>query len=435
MKNYYQNIINNFSYKLNKLQQEKDKYVIDTEKDFTRKRKLDFKTLIKIIIYSSSKPIKEELYDYFDYSQRTATSSAFVQARSKLKSEAFYDLLKMINKTDESLEKFKGYRLIAVDGSDLAIARNTLDIETYKSNGTNTSCNLLHINSMYDILNKQYEDVIFTGTKHFGEQECMWKMVERFKDKAIFIADRNYPSFNNMEHIIKANQKFLIRCKDKNSLSSILRKCNLPDSEFDEDISFTLTTRMTNEIKNNPDKYRFLSSTSTFDFISKEVPYYDVTYRAVRFKIDGKEEYESIITNLDRDIFPPDIIKKLYNLRWGIETSFRHLKYATDLSCVHSKKKECIKQEILARMILYNLCLSMIKEAVKHKIKKNTKLEYTANITRCIHIIRNLAKRKGGIPPNIEKLLLSELLPIRPGRTGDRNVKATHFIPFNYRFS
>lgn len=130
MKNYYQNIINNFSYKLNKLQQNKDEYVIDTGKDFTRKRKLDFKTLIKIIIYSSSKPIKEELYDYFDYSQRTATSSAFVQARSKLKSEDFYDLLKMINKTDESLEKFKGYRLIAVDGSDLAVARNTLDIET-----------------------------------------------------------------------------------------------------------------------------------------------------------------------------------------------------------------------------------------------------------------------------------------------------------------
>ena len=47
-------------------------------------------------------------------------------------------------------------------------------------------------------------------------------------------------------------------------------------------------------------------------------------------------------------------IKELYHKRWGIETSFRELKYAIGLSALHSKKRESIKQEIYARLLLYN---------------------------------------------------------------------------------
>mgnify|MGYP000615202485 FL=1 len=43
-------------------------------------------------------------------------------------------------------------------------------------------------------------------------------------------------------------------------------------------------------------------------------------------------------------------------MRWGIETSFRELKYAIGLCCFHSKKVEYIMQEIYARLILYNYC-------------------------------------------------------------------------------
>ena len=259
-------------------------------------------------------------------------------------------------------------------------------------------------------------------------------MAERFDEKAIFIADRNYSTWNNMEHIIKAGQFFLVRVQDIHSRTSNLRKFNLPDSEFDLDVETILTTKATNEVKAHPDKYRMLSKSSTFDFVSKDNPYYPVKYRAVRFKIDGAEEYESVITNLDKDKFPADEIKKLYNLRWGIEVSFRHLKYSADLSAIHARNRNSIRQEIWARILLYNLCMIMIQEAIKHKTK-SLKYVYTVNITRCIHIIRNLAKRKGGIPPDLEKLLLNELLPIRPDRLDPRKVKPQSVVCFNYRFS
>ncbi len=436
MKTYYQKVITAFSNKVTKAARQKYELnlVYDLDKDFSRNRKLDMETLIKIIVFSSGKPIREELYDYFDYSIDTATSSAFVQQRAKLKPEAFEYVVKELNKAYPCTEAYKGYNLIAVDGSDLSISYDINDTETYISHGDHRGCNLIHINSAYDILNKRYVDTIIRGISHSGEPYSMYTMAERYDGKAIFIADRNYSTWNNMEHIIKAGQKFLIRCKDINSPSSLLLKFNLPDSEFDLDVETVLTIKQTNDVKAHPDKYRFLPQSSKFDFVSKDNPYYPVNYRVVRFKIDGAEEYESIITNLDRNHFPAKEIKKLYNLRWGIEISFRHLKYSADLSAIHAKIRNSIRQEIWARILLYNLCMIMIQEAVKHK-SKTMKYVYTVNITRCFHIIRDLTKRKGGIPPDLEKLLLNELLPIRPDRLDPRKVKPQSVVCFNYRFS
>lgn len=54
-----------------------------------------------------------------------------------------------------------------------------------------------------------------------------------------------------------------------------------------------------------------------------------------------------LYTNLDSETFPIGTIKELYRLRWGIETSFRELKYAIGLSCLHGKKTDFLLQEVL----------------------------------------------------------------------------------------
>jgi hypothetical protein len=266
-------------------------------------------------------------------------------------------------------------------------------------------------------------------------------MAERFPtSKTIFIADRNYPTWNNMEHIIRSGKYFLIRTKDIHSFNSLLRKFGLPDSDFDLDVKTTLTTKATNEVKTHPEKYRFLSNTSTFDFFESGNPFYDVSYRVVRFKLDGTDDYECIITNLSRNEFSVEDIKYLYGLRWQEEISFRHLKYSADLSAVHARKRSSILQEIWARAILYNFSFIIIQELAKRKAgrkRKKRKYEYVINKTRAIHLIRDLLlKRKGGSsPPDLEGLISNEILPLRPGRSDPRKVRAQSVISFNYRFS
>ena len=106
-------------------------------------------------------------------------------------------------------------------------------------------------------------------------------------------------------------------------------------------------------IKACPQLYKFVPANMRFDFIPKENPWYEFNCSIVRFKI-ADDTYEYMMTNLDRDEYPAEEIKKLYHMRWGIETSFRELKYAVDLNDFHSKKHNSIKQEIYARLLFYD---------------------------------------------------------------------------------
>ena len=59
-------------------------FVTHESSDFTRKsRKLSFKDTISFILSMAGKPIREELLDFFHYSNNHKTDSKLVQAHSK----------------------------------------------------------------------------------------------------------------------------------------------------------------------------------------------------------------------------------------------------------------------------------------------------------------------------------------------------------------
>ena len=64
-------------------------FCVNPDTDFTRNRKLDFETTMKIVLCMGASPIKDELLKFNDFSIATPSASAFVQARSKIKPEAF----------------------------------------------------------------------------------------------------------------------------------------------------------------------------------------------------------------------------------------------------------------------------------------------------------------------------------------------------------
>lgn len=105
--------------------------------------------------------------------------------------------------------------------------------------------------------------------------------------------------------------------------------------------------------------YRRIAHSKPFDYLpeknrkSDPTVMYNLPFRIVRFKITD-DTYGVVVTNLDRMNFSPQTLKELYSMRWGIETSFRDLKYTIGLLHFHSKKVEYILQEIYARLIMYN---------------------------------------------------------------------------------
>ncbi len=416
-------------------------YVTDDKNYFSRSRKLPLKTLIEYILFMGANSIKDELYDLTDYSA-TPTSSAFVQQRGKLLSDAFRYIFESFNeKTYSSKDKlFKGYRLLAIDGSSVPISHNPDDENTYirqvTKNGTPAKGhNAFHLTASYDLLDHTYDDVVIQGEAHLSENDAFNTLVKRNQyDNSIFICDRGFESLNSFVHVMKVNKKYLIRVKDIGSNGILSSLPEQETEEFDIDYQFIATTRQTNEVKVHKEIYKYLSTTSRFDHFEDGNPYYPIDMRIIRIKI-GEDSYESIITNLSRNEFTTDDIKKLYGMRWGIETSFRELKYAVGMNGFHAKKRESIKQEIYAKLVFYNFSERIIRKVKPKRSKKDRKYLYAINSTRAFHNIRTYLKKKRGgqEPPDIEAIIANDIEPIRPGRSDPRKVRKQNPVHFIYR--
>lgn len=405
-------------------------------KDFTRKRKLDFETLLLLLLGMGGGSLQAELLEYTGYAANTATSSAFIQQRAKVLPIALEYILHQFTLPCTQIKRFQGYRLLAVDGSDLLTLANPSEPENFfLSNPDSKGYNLLHLNALYDLCNGLYVDALLQSRRNVHEHQALTAMVDRssIADDVIIIGDRGYESYNNLAHIARKGWKYLFRIKDI-SKGGILSGLALPDTnEFDVDIHRVLTRKQTNAVKQNPALYRFLPSNSTFDFLDlHENPFYPVDFRVVRFKITD-DTYEAIVTNLDRDAFPSDTLMQLYNLRWGIETAFRSLKYTVGLLAFHSKKAAFITQEVFAALIMYNFCQMIASLAVI--AKKDSRYFYQINFSLAVRICTAFFRSRDPTPPEVEALLLAHLLPIRKGRSFPRDKHSSRSFGFNYRIA
>ena len=407
-------------------------YSKNPDSDFSRNRKMNFESTIRFILSMESNSLKKELLEFFRFSENTPSASAFSQCRNKLLIDAFKYLFTEFNSHFEYQHNYKGYRLLACDGSDLNISVNPQDEDTYfQSQPTDRGYNQMHLNALFDLCNKRYVDADIQPARKENEIMSMAKMVDRYsgESKTIFIADRGYESYNTFAHIQEKGMYYLIRVKD-GTAGGITRSLELPKTEeFDYNFKLSLINRISEQ--QDDDNFYRLYKKKTFDYLNSENHSYTLDLRVVRFAITD-DSYEMIITNLPQEDFLTDEIKSLYAMRWGIETSFRELKYAIGLTCFHSKKVDYIEQEIYARMILYNYCEIITMHVV---IKQNdTKHVYQLNFTIAIHICRYFLQNDID-PPSVEKLIQKNLLPIRPERSNPRKVKRKSVVSFLYRVS
>jgi hypothetical protein len=437
MNNYPKLVKKRLNRCIRELANTKGEYVKRPGKDFSRNRLFTFEHLIEFLIVMGAGSQTKEILEYFKFDLKTPTASSVIQQRDKLKPEALLCLLQNFTRTFKTIKTFKGYRLLAVDGSKVTIPTNANDYETYiVSNKDSKGYNFLHVNALYDICNKLYLDATIQTYRKRNEHKGLIQMIKRspFKKKVILTADRGYESYNNIAHLENKGWNYVIRVKAPNSGSGILSKTNLPfHDEFDEKISVLMTRRQTKEIKANPLLYRFLATISNFCFLppgSKET--YPISYRVVCVEI--KEGfYQYLITNLSEKTFTSEDLKEIYRLRWGIETSFRELKHSIAMLHFHSKKMEHIQQEIYAKMVLYNFC-EMITLNVVIKQDNNRKHTYQVNFTNAITICKRFYLCcKDKHPPNVEALIFKYISPVREARNFPRNRKTQPNKSFLYR--
>ena len=287
----------------------------------------------------------------------------------------------------------------------------------------------MHLNAFYDLDRHTYTDAVIQPVHRKDEYRAFCDIVDRHGTlpgtKNVYIADRGYCSYNNMAHVIENGQFFLFRAKDIHS-KGLVGKFDYPDTDaFDISVKVTLVRSHSRKIRAKDGYTRFVDAATSFDYVKYGTfDTYELSFRIVRFPL-GSTSYECIVTNLPADEFPPERIKELYFARWGIESSFRKLKYTIGLSNFHAYKPEYIRQEIWAKLTAYNITELLMNHAVTEKT--GTKHKYKANFTVAAHICRiflRLTTEKDST--DVMSLLQKELIPIRNERQYPR-LKTAHF--------
>lgn len=410
------------------------RFVQDPKKDFTRRRKLTLPTVISFLLCMEASSLKMELAKAFHLDAHTPSVSALCQQRAKIKLDAFYHLLHGLNASFKGA-LYKGYSLIACDGSTLCLpfAQGDEDYSCCRKREGQKDYFQMHLNALYDLASRRYLDVVMGPRKGNDEKKAFLQMLGRgsFPKETIFVMDRGYEGYGVLGSIYRMGMSFVLRAKD-GSTGGIVKGFRLrQEGGYDKSFTRIFTTRRNKAVLSQPDIYHTIHWGRGLSFLDKGHPYMEMTLRILRIQV-APGAYECIITNLPADAFPPEEIKKIYRMRWGIETSFRELKYALGLNYLHAKKVGYIQQEAIARMILYNFS-SIITSHVAIE-KKGRRHTYQVNYTMAFFLCRMfLSAPADGAPPDIMPLIAAALLPVRPGRPHKRKVRPHSAIAFLYR--
>lgn len=418
-------------------EQEQNAFWGDKSQNYTRSRTLDFETMMKLLISMKGGCIDKELHE----AGLKVSASAFVQRRKQLHWQDFERVFERFAPEKGELKTYKGYRVLAVDGSALNIARNPKSESYMVNTSAPRGYNQLHINPLYDVMNKLYVSCVVQPQPKMDEIGALAFMLSwyGFDEKTLIVADRGYESYNTFAHFMKrgSNAKFLIRVKQNKSAMREIAK--LPMTELDTNVSFTITTTQTKADKEN--NHIFVqtrkSADRTYSAKTRNARWeyrspYPMTIRVVRFEL-STGEYETLATNLPES-FTLQEIKELYHARWGIETAFRELKYSIRLINLHGRSDEFAKQEIFASMIMSNFCSRIVNQCVL-KAKETNVHEYRVNMKMAIYLCREFLQKENADAGQLMEDIARYTEAVRPDRADERNIKAKSFVGFTYRVS
>lgn len=400
--------------------------------DFTRNRKIGPKELIIYNLNKKGLSSKMEEYHFFKITgYKSISTPGMLKQREKLNPYIFEHLNDgLLNvyyqECKKEIKLYKGYLLLAIDGSEFEIPNTKTSKESFGSitSGYKKTENVARakVSMVIDILNKFVLDVCIE--KHRTNDKKMAK-IHREKVpskfigyKLINIKDRGYVSLEDMYYSIKNDIKFIQRI-DSNAFKKEILQMKSNDEIIEIEYEYN---RIKYFKKTAPELYQYYMDGNT------------IKLRAIKIQLEN--ETEILLTNLD---FSYEDMKKLYKLRWAIESAYHQLKENLKIETISSGKEVIVKQEILSQILVYNIAQSHVNVAeakieqtkYKYKMKINHNMAIGLLKDYFIYILmENDAQKRILLMNEFEQLILKYLCPIRKNRKYNRNkqIKNKHHI-------
>lgn len=321
---------------------------------FTREPKISFKTVMLFVLGNTNSLLDFEILNFCEKQNISPFSKGAISlARQKVQFTAFRSILQTLSYLLPYDKLFKGYQLVGVDGTELQLPKSPAITEKYNNRKDHCNWPRAHVIAFYDVLNHIYLDAVFEPYETDERQAAISMLDESFIQKPqIYLMDRGFPSVGLIQKLNDSDKKFVFRVSKTFSKEVVaFRESNKVDSTINivYNKSRTRTNRTSKDLR---------------------LPYcFDL--RLVKISLKSGEN-EILITNLYSDDFTLEDIYMLYGLRWGIETSYNHIKNNILIEQWSCLLENSIKQDFYASLILFNLASLLQEDAqVEHDVKKN----------------------------------------------------------------
>lgn len=393
----------------------------NSEKDFTRNRKLPFASLILFMLNLVKQTLQKELTNFISLissSKENITKSAFSQSRRKLKAEAFIELNDTLVESfyeDGDYKKWEGFRLLAIDGTCLTLPQSDEIIKDFGFAKNNVNPKsiipMATVSSFYDLLNGI---IIDSQIDQYKISEFMLALghLDKVGKKDLIIFDRGYAAtwffiymnLKNVDYVVRLQRNFL--------------------QEFD---SFWNSKKMSEIITLERCSEKSLKALEILG-----IKFESFKIRLVKVILDNGEIEVLATSLLDEEKYPPTEFKDLYFLRWGIETNYDHLKNNVAIENFTGLSTLSVTQDFFANMFIVNLQSVIINDVQTEmdKEKKETKYEYKINRNLSLgfmkdRVVKILLSNSSKGYEELKKLFKLEPVPIRKGRKFERKFKLT----------
>jgi hypothetical protein len=385
--------------------------------NFTRQRSLPFVIVVIFLLNLVKRALQDELDEFFklmngaEIAARVVSKSAFIQARQKLRYEAFVELNQaQVNYyySHFETEKWRGLRVLAVDGS-MSELPNTEEISAHfgvwhpAAGGT---CPKARISQMFDVLNKVTVDAII-APKEKGERALAEVHFAHLKTGDLVLLDRGYPAFWLFALILKQNAHFCARMK----LGSWTVVKQFVDSGLCEQT-----------IRLSP------GPTAIKECKDRNLSAKPLTVRLIRVELEDGEIEVLITSLLEGVLYPVSVFKELYHDRWPVEEDYKALKSRVEVENWSGLSVLTVYQDFHAKVFAKNLTALLARPAQKviEQESLDKKLNYQINMTNAFSKMKDalvLLLQHTAILPLLEKLwllMIRTIEPIRPGRSSPR---------------
>jgi len=348
------------------------------EKDFTRQRVFSFARLIMFQINISTKSLTIELMRFFtrienNEESKSYSKQSYSEARMKMRHTAYIELNEILVREyyqKDDYKKYKGYRLLAIDGSKIRLPNNE---ELKKEYGTakngEAEIAMAMSSAAYDVLNKITVNTYLERCEK-DERSMAEKQIEKIQEitpgiKDILILDRGYPAIYFFAEMLHKGYDFVVRCTEDGFMKEARGFAKGEERECKIMINLKGRTRSTPKLKAYIEK-------SGQD---------QIEIRMVKIKLKtGKEEY--LITSLlDENKFTGKDLEEIYHLRWNEETYFDFQKNVMEIENFSGRSPETIRQDFYARILSSNLGTLIIEDAqeeVDKRLSGDKELKYEA---------------------------------------------------------